>query len=240
MTLIVSVRSPDGIVIAGDSLSTLKDKGQLSASTFSHAQKIFPFYGKYGIGTFGAGLVANESVSATIRLFEEELKEKGTSFNGVTEIAQELSNYFHNLLKEQLKIENRSFDILQPEQYVYGFQVVGYHNTAPQTVEVHIGKKVRQQVRDKFGSTYSGSGEIVRAIWGLSKTHSENQHPYPLFSLQDAIDYAEFLICTTIAHQRFSLKTPDVGGDIDIAVVTLFDGFQWICQKPLNQILKGN
>jgi 20S proteasome alpha/beta subunit len=240
MTLIISVRSPEGIVIAADSLSTAKEKEQLSSTTFSHTQKIFPFYGKYGVGIFGAGLIANEAVSSTIRLFEEDLKEKGILFKEIIEIGQKLGDYFHNLLKDQLETENKSLDILQPNQFAYGFQIIGYDNTDPKTVEVHVGQKVHYRVREEFGSTYSGSGEIVHAIWGLSKTHPDNQHPYPLFSLQDAIDYADFLIRTTIAHQQFSLRTPEVGGDIDIAVVTLFDGFQWIRQKPLNQILKGN
>ncbi|MDE0011732.1 MAG: hypothetical protein OXU36_11325 [Candidatus Poribacteria bacterium] len=240
MTLIVSLRIPDGIVIAGDSLSTVKEKGQLSPPTFSHAQKIFPFYGKYGVGIFGAGLVANESVSIAMRLFEQDLKEKETSFKGVTQIGEKIGNYFHNLLEEQLNSENKSLDTLQPEQFVYGFQVIGYDGTDPKTVEVHVGKNVHCRVRKEFGCTYSGSGEIVQAIWRLYKTHPENQPPYPLFSLQDAIDYAEFLIRTTISHQRFSLKISNVGGDIDVAIVNHFDGFQWIRQKPLNQILGGN
>ena len=81
---------------------------------------------------------------------------------------------------------------------------------------------------------------MVQAVWGLHKTHPESQPPYHVFSLQDAIDYAEFLIRTTIAHQRFSQTIPNVGGDIDIALVTPFDGFQWIRQKPLGKLLEEN
>jgi hypothetical protein len=79
----------------------------------------------------------------------------------------------------------------------------------------------------------------VQAIWSLQKEHPENQPPYHTFSVQDAIDYAEFLIQTTISHQRFSQTIPSVGGDIDIALVTPFDGFQWIRQKPLGKVLGG-
>jgi 20S proteasome alpha/beta subunit len=240
MTLIVSVRVPDGIVIAADSLSTAKEEEQSSAITFSHAQKIFPFYEKYGVGIFGAGLIANESVFVAMRLFEQDLKEKETSFKGVSEVAQEIGNYFHNLLQEQLETENKSLDFLQPGQYVYGFHVVGYDDADPKTVEVHVGKNINPQIRKELGCTYTGNGEIVQAIWELYKTDTANQPPYPLFSLQDAMDYAEFLIRTTTAHQQFSKKRPDVGGNIDIAIVTFFGGFQWIRQKPLNQILEGN
>ena len=266
MTLIVSLRIPDGIVIAGDSLSTMTGQGQLEATTgvicpkcnhqheiqqrlqipsapattFSYAQKVFPFCGKFGVGTFGVGLLAGKSIYFAMRLFEQKLKEEETSFNGVTEVAAKIGDFFHSLLNEQLKPENTSVDALPQNQSPLGFQVVGYDDTNPKTVEVFVGREVHCRDRNELGCTYSGSGEMVQAVWGLHKTHPESQPPYHVFSLQDAIDYAEFLIRTTIAHQRFSQTIPNVGGDIDIALVTPFDGFQWIRQKPLGKLLEEN
>lgn len=264
MTLIVSVRVPDGIVIAGDSLLPLIGQGSLEANldvtcpqcnhkqkiqpepsifpvpqkTFSHAQKVFPFCERFGVGAFGGvGLLANKSIYSTMRLFEQELN--GTSFKQVTDIAQRIGDEMHGLLKEQLNRENTSVDTIPEDQAILGFQVIGYDDTDPKTVEVFLGKTVHYQVRPEFGSTVSGSQEAVQAIWGLYETQPESQPPYPLFSLQDAIDYAEFLIRTTIDHQRFSQKMSSVGGDIDIALVTLFDGFQWIRQKSLGKVLEG-
>ena len=239
MTLIVSVRTPDGVVVAGDSLLPLPRKDSpVPQKTFPYGQKIFPFCGKFGIGAFGgAGLLENKSIYSIIRLFEEKLKE--TSPIGVTDIAEKIGNEIHGLLKEQFKRENTSMDTIPQDQAVLGFQVIGYDDTDPKTVEVHLGKAVHRRVQHAFGSTISGSQEVVQAIWGLYKTQPESQPPYPLFSLQDAIDYAEFLIRTTIDHQRFSRTMPSVGGDIDIALVTHFDGFQWIRQKPLGEVLEG-
>ena len=265
MTLIVSVRTPDGVVIASDSLLRLIGQGSLEApvdatrpednhkqkiqqpsvlpvpqKTFSYAQKIFPFCGKFGIGLFsggGVGLLENKSIYSTIRLFEQRLEE--TSPIGVTDIAKKIGNEIHGLLKEQFKQENTSVDTIPKDQAVLGFQVIGYDDTDPKTVEIFLGKTVHCQIRHEFGSTISGSQEVVQAIWGLYKTQPESQPLYPLFSLQDAIDYAKFLIRTTIDHQRFSQTMPSVGGDIDIALVTLFDGFQWIRQKPLGKVLEG-
>ena len=265
MTLIVSLRIPDGIVIAGDSLSTMMGQGQLeaaigvtcpdcghqheiqgklptppvAATTFSYAQKVFPFFGKFGVGTFGTGLLAGKSIYFAMRLIEQRLRCNKTSFKGVTEVAKKIGAEIHNLLKEQLKLENISVDALPPDQFPLGFQVVGYDDTNPKTVEVYVGKKVHYRVQEGLGCTYSGNGEIVQAVWGLYKTQPKSQPPYQVFSLQDAIDYAEFLILTTIAHQRFSQTIPTVGGDIDIALVTPFDGFRWIRQKPLSKVLEG-
>ena len=50
-------------------------------------------------------------------------------------------------------------------------------------------------------------------------------------TLQDAIDYAIFLIRTTIDYQRFATMVPTVGGDIDVAIITHHGGFQWIQEK---------
>ena len=263
MTLIVSLRIPDGIVIAGDSLATMVGQGQLeaaigvscpacghqhevqgklpmppvAATTFSYAQKVFPFCGEFGVGTFGTGLLAGKSIYFAMRLFEQRLKAQ--SPKGASDLARKIGNEIHGLLKEQLKLENVSVDALPPDQFPLGFQVVGYDDTNPKTVEVYVGKEVHYRVQEELGCTYSGNGEIVQAVWELYKTHPESQPPYQVFSLQDAIDYAEFLIRTTIAHQRFSQTIPNVGGDIDIALVTPFDGFRWIRQKDLSKLLEG-
>lgn len=270
MTLIVSLRIPDGIVLAGDSLSTLMGQSRLDATigvtcpqcnheheiqqsssvfsvtgaTFSYAQKVFPFCEKFGVGTFGAGLITNQSIYFAMRLFEERLQKNKKSFTGVTKVAQEIGEEIHNLLREQLKRENTSVDAFPEDQIFLGLQVVGYDVTIydvtePKTIEVLVGKEVRYQDIENLGCTVSGSQEIVQAIWGLYETHPYSLPPYQVFSLQDAIDYAEFLIRTTIAHQRFAQIPPTVGGDIDIGLVTPFDGFRWIRQKPLGKILGG-
>ena len=265
MTLIVSLRIPDGIVIAGDSLLTLMKREWLDnktdvtcpecnhkheirnrlqtpptpATTFPHTQKVFPFCGKFGVGIYEPGLLANKPVYSVMRLFEQNLKEQEKSFDSVTEIAEKISLEIHNLLKEQWARENTLVDTLPEDQIFLGFQVVGYDGIEPKTINVLIGKNARCEVLETFGCTASGSQEVVQAIWDLYKKNPDKQPPYNLFSLQDAVDYAEFLIDTTITHQRFALMNPNVGGDIDIAVITPFDGFQWIRQKSLGKILEG-
>ena len=264
MTLIVSLRIPDGIVIAGDSLSTSMAQGQLDininavcphckrnhkiqqkvpipdlpVTSFSYAQKIFPFYGKFGVGTFGAGLLANQSIYLAMRLIEQRLKEEEISFDGVTEVAQQIGSEFHKLLQKHFELERKPLTDLPPNQYVLGFQVVGYDGVEPKTIEVTIGKEVSIPPPKGLGCHVSGSDEIAKSFSELYKNPSQKP-TFHLFSLQDAIDYAEFLIRTTIAHQRFSQISPKVGGDIDIALVTPFNGFRWIRQKPLGKILEG-
>ena len=57
---------------------------------------------------------------------------------------------------------------------------------------------------------------------------------YDMMSLQDAIDYAIFIVRATIEAQRFNQSAiMGVGGQIDIAIVTP-NGFQWIQKKILH------
>ena len=262
MTLIVSLRTPDGIVIAGDSLLILmkqdhhkidvtcpecnhkhKIPDRLSmppvpATTFSYAQKVLPFCEKFGVGIYQTGVLDSKPVHSVIRSFEQNLKGQEIPTNSVTEIAENIRVEFYNLLKEQLKRENVSLDALVEKDILLGFQVVGYDGTEPKTIEVAVGKNSQCKIRNKFGCTVSGSQEIVQAIWNLYKRNPDSQPPYNLFSLQDGIDYAEFLIQTTIGHQRFCQMIPNVGGDIDIAVITPFDGFRWVHQKSISKILE--
>ena len=265
MTLIVSLRIPDGIVIAGDSLSTVVGQGQLEATidvncpscghnheiqsqfpvpqlpstTFSYAQKVFPFCNNFGIGIFGSGLVGDQSVYFAIRLIEKNIKDLTTK--GVTEIANDIGNEIHDILAQQMEANNININDLPDGEMILGFHMVGYDNTHPKTVEAFIGKSLTIKVHEGLGCTYSGSGDMVQAIWQLYRNNPGSQAAYPVFSLQE-INYAEFLIGATIAHQQFSATMPNVGGHIDVALVTPFDGFEWIRQKSfggLSEIFGG-
>lgn len=276
MTLIVSVISADGIVIAGDSLSSLNRhisvnesrevtcpdcghkhtvkteiQGNLGHTTFSHTEKVFPFLKRYGIGVFGSGLIGRHSVNFLIRSYEHYRKQQNkrkhkqqnrrqqdTSI-GVTQVAEEIGVNLHSLLKKQLADEKKTLTDF-PESHIFlGFQIVGYDDLRPRTIEVLLSRDVRCQVFDQLGCYASGSKEVVEAIWKLNETRRETNPIYEVFSLKEAIDYVDFLISSTIAFQRFSPMTPNVGGDIDIALVRPFDDIQWIRQKPLGKLLQG-
>ena len=269
MTLIVSVISADGIVIAGDSLASLHGQvnvshsneiicpncnhqhvvqanfqGNVRQSTYSHTEKVFPFLEKYGIGVFGAGLIGNFSVNFLVRFFEEYIKERIAKerifINGVSDLARELGVNQHSLLLKEIERQEQSLDDFPDNHLFVGFQVVGYDLKQPKIIEVLLGKEVKINVFDKLACYASGNTKTVEMIWEHYKSDVGTEPLYRIFSLQEAIDYVEFLIRTTIDYQRFSPEIPNVGGDIDIALVTPFDNFQWIRQKPLGQLLQGD
>ncbi len=262
MTLIVSLRIPDGVVIAGDSLSTLTYEGRFKATgnitcpncnhehevehdipmppapatTFSYARKVFPFLDKFGIGTYGAGLIDNKSAYFALRLLEKELEPE--NIDSVTDVAHRIETKLAELFVNQLKSEGKMLEEFPDNWRHMGVQVSGYDGIAPKTIEINIGKTTSREVIENLGCTCSGVGDLVQSIWKLYETSPESQPPYPAFSLQDAINYSEFLIRTTSYHQHFSQKIPTVGGDIDVALITPFDGFEWIRQKSLDKNLE--
>ena len=264
MTLIVSVRSADGIVIAGDSLSSLNRQininqpgkvtcpqcqhehtvtanfqGNVRESTFSHTEKVLPFLKKFGIGIFGSGLIGGNSVNFLIRAFEHWIKENGRTINSVTQLAEEIGLNLHRHLIKQLEIEKQPLGRFPDNHIFLGFQVAGYDELEPKTIEVLLGKDVKFQSFDRLGCSVSGSKEVVEAIWNLNETIADTKPIYQIFSLQESIDYVDFLISSTISFQRFSPRTPTVGGEIDIALLRPFEKFQWIRQKPLGELLQG-
>lgn len=265
MTLIVSLRIPDGIVIAGDSLSTVTAHGQLegevnfvcpscnqshsiphkipippmTATTLSYTQKVFPFGEKLAVGTFGENILSGKSIYFVMRMLEKHLSDK-SKITTVTETAKIIAEEVHKLVEVDFESQQTFLRDLQEQETVLGFQVAGYdEDTNPKTVEILLGKDVKCNVIDELGCTVSGKQEVSVALWGVEVNDPRSKPPFHLFSLQDAIDYAEFLIKTTSEHQRFSTSTPTVGGAVDIALLTPFDGFEWIRRKSLRKVVKG-
>lgn len=268
VTLIVSLRNLDGIVIAGDSLSTMVGNLEVQAdvnvvcpqcghqhvtqtvvggiplpsTTFSFAQKVFPFLDEYGVGTFGAGQLAGKTIYFAIRELEKQLEKlpMGQRPKNVTEAAQKIGDYMQGLLKQQVQHEGADLSSMADGWRPLGLQVVGYDKDVAKTVVVHLGKDVAITAYVNPGITASGESEVLQALGTIYQGKPEAKPVYEAFSLQDAIAYAEFAIRTTASFQQFSRTIPSVGGEIDVALVTPFDHFRWIKQKTLQSKLTGD
>lgn len=251
MTLIVSLRIPDGIVIAGDSLATMMSQTQivadidvkcpacghdhtlgqhpvgqitLPATTFSFAQKVFPFMGKYGVGTFNQGQLAGKTIYFAVRELEQSLK--GKCPDSADDAAELLGRYMHGLLVKEMTVRGQDISSANDDWYATGFQVVGYNDDTAVTIEMFVGKTVKKTIHSGSNILCSGQYSVVSAISGLYHANANEAPEYGVFSLQDAVAYAQFLIQTTAMHQQFSRSIPGVGGEIDIALVTPFDDFK--------------
>lgn len=260
MTLVISVRAPDGIVIGADSLSTthssLSFKGNIETacpkcgnkiklsdfpgpkirvpvSIFPTAQKLFSIREDFGIGFFGMSIINGISIYNHIRSNDENWKK----FTEVSKLAEALGKYFHKELKKQFRDITKAPDNFRP----LGFQLVGFDKESKpwgRTVSVSIGKIIETKIEDKIGCTFSGEGHIVKKLWELREQMGLGAL-YESFSLQDAVEYVSFLIGTTAKFQKFANMIPTVGEPVDIAVVTRHGGFKWIKCKDYIKILES-
>lgn len=139
-----------------------------------------------------------------------------------------------------LECQKTGFNIaLQPDDWFpFGFQLAGFTRDAtgepvPKIYCIRMGKK-SDAMKVNPTAFCTGDPTVVNLLWPGGNLTAN----VAAFSLQDAIDYAKFLIRTTADYQRFSGKWQTVGGEIDIALITNRNGFQWIAQKQLYQILE--
>jgi len=190
----------------------------------------------FGVGTFGAGQLNGKTMYFAVRELEEQLEADDKVVESVTNAADRIGNRAHELLEKQV---DTTTDDIPPDEMVVGFQVVGYGTDGtPEIAQVRVGSNVDLSKREDE-MIASGRIEFVNALHEAWDDHGTGP-AYQVFSLQDAVNYAEFMIRTTSNHQEFSQRMPTVGGNIDIALVTPFDGFQWVRQKDLSQTIEQN
>jgi len=262
MTLVVSVRVPDGVVLAVDSLTVTRGKVAIEAdietkcthcgkkitipkftpppiefpsSTSVFAQKLFSIKGRFGIGAYGGTTINRQGMYSQMKRFEQQLPDDITS---VDEIAKHVKAYFMTEFQSEIGDLSKL-----PDGYLKcGFQVVGYSaldSVMGRTCAISIGTEVKGETWDTFGCTVSGDRGVVLKLWQKDKNMPVPTPIYEHFSLQEAIDYAEFLIRTTADYQRFANMIPTVGGEADVAVVTPHSGFTWIKSKQLTKLLES-
>lgn len=263
MTLNVSLRVPDGIVLASDSLATLmqlinqkmnvqgtcqkcgeqveiKDVPTppmaVPSSTWPYAQKMFPIQGRFGLSTYGSGFVNNRSIYNHIIELADRFPAIDDSTDQLEKMTQFIATYFRDQLLQQCKRTGINID-LQPDTWQpFGFQLVGFTKDANGDPDphTHLIKIGKNPVVERYGSIGCTWSGDGSVVARLWQSSTAN---YAAFSLQDAVDYAKFLIRTTADYQRFSGTLPTVGGEIDMALVTNRRGFRWIAQKELYRIL---
>ncbi len=261
MTLVVSVRVPDGIVIGADSLSTtysdLKFKSNIETTcpkcskkimlkdlpgppiripvaNFPTAQKLFPIKKDFGVGFYGMSVINGITIYNHIRSNNEKWKD----FTEVSKLAEALGEYFQKEVKKQFKDIEKASESFHP----LGFQLVGFDEESKpwgRTVMVSIGKEVKTKTDDRIGCNIGGEKYVVTKLWELRKEMGKGAI-YESFSLQDAVEYIDFLIGTTAKFQKFVNMMPTVGEPVDIAVVTRYSGFKWVKCKKYTKILEKN
>ncbi|MFH0774008.1 MAG: hypothetical protein V2A53_00735 [bacterium] len=256
MSITISLRVPDGVVLATDSLATVKAipvpqedfvtcpqcTGRIPYSrlltppptTFSAsstANKLFCLGQRIGVACFGVGFLTKRTMEG--HLLEFGRKEETENLK-VAEVVKRLEAYF----RRELTCEIVDLQQIPEGEYPLGLQIAGYDSDdlrMGKTYTLKIGREsVIEAVHEGgFGCTFGGDGRVIIRLWTEDINSPMPMPNYQLLSLQDAIEYTLFLVRTTIDAQRFAPMLPTCGGEIDVAVITPKSGFQWIKKKEL-------
>ncbi len=251
MSLVITTFVPEGIVMASDSRQVItietkspdgKSLKKIETINSDNVYKTFllPRFNKsidpifqVGVNSFGQDLLGGISTSSHIKRFvEEKLKDE----DSVTTIPKKLVNFFR-----------KDFPTADT-----GFHVVGYKKedkkSIPYVYYCHVGKNIFNQRKNvkpdgslNYGATWSGQIDVLAGILqppSLTgpKGKALTMKKYPIIwgamSLQDAVDFSIYAIRTTIDIIRFQARSKNVGGHIDVLVITP-EGAKWIQRKEL-------
>ncbi|MFH0969043.1 MAG: hypothetical protein V1804_00880 [Patescibacteria group bacterium] len=250
MSLVIATYVPEGIVMASDSRQSItlegktpdgKDLPKIDTVNSDNVYKTYlisrkdndgkPIF-EIGISSFGQDLLGGIPTASHIKRFtEEEL----TDEDDITIIPKKLVDFFIKLFP---KADT-------------GFHVAGYKKegkiSIPYIFNCHVAKNIVERRNEKpdktlaYGATWSGQIDVLAGILQPSalpgpegKTLTMPKPPiiWDAMALQDAIDFSTYAIRTTIDTIRFQARPKNVGGPIDVLVITP-DGAKWIQRKEL-------
>ena len=258
MSIVVSVKVYDGIVLGAYSQAQILGKdaqGNVGViKTYSNARKLFQL-GKFpmGVVVYGAANIEKRSIENLLHEFNEKILKKEQS---VREATNQLFSFFS--AKHQ-----QAFGGSPPaEQPILGALVAGYskEQDLPEEWEFMLPRDSQpKEVRpiDQFGASWRGItlpfnrlylGLDHRIVDKLEKlgvspeilSQIKGGIPTPIIfdsmPLQDALDFAKFIMNVTINIAKVEPGSESCGGPLDLAVIK-HEGFNWVEQKPLDKLL---
>jgi hypothetical protein len=229
-------------------------------STYDNAIKLLRVKGQSHVGavTYGVGAIGEtepRTAHSYISEFEQELGNTGRL--SVQEFSSRLSKFFLKKWQDQKMPSIQGQDMVflvggYDEGAPYGKVFDIYIPSRPTPFEWHSGL-------GQFGLVWGGQREYAdRLLQGFDdrlpeiakgflslddqkreelrlhlKAQLQAPVPFAFLPLQDCVDFAIFLIRTTITMQHWLLGLRGVGGAIDVAVITQTDGFTNIQRKKI-------
>jgi hypothetical protein len=248
MSLVVAVKTPEGLVLAVDSrvvIAPVDTQGVAQApGTYDNiTTNLFSFkppHNFIGVVSYGQPVLGNRTVAGHFTEFNEYLIEQQPERLSVYDFASELSQFFTTRwdatqgppLGVQLSFFVAGYDDKEATGHVYSVRI-------PENIE-----PVELMEGIPFGIVPDGEARIIGRIiagYDITLTDIVNQNlteekklelklpvPYDILSLRAAVDLATVLIRATIDLQNLAIMPHTCGGPIDVCTITNADGLSFV------------
>jgi len=260
MTLTIAIKSAEGIVLASESRATVDVRRHLFDNAkfgyYDSTHKLLPFRSPNtfaGALAYGVGTVNRRTAYHLLPDFEAQLPPERLS---VEALANRLSSFLLNLWPAKRQANLREPDMgfavagyNEGEAYgrLYTFLIPSKPTPTEQFSEpeavgmIHggYGRIVDRLLRgydETLLSVVTGMGPFSEdqrtTLPGLLEDNNDLIVPFESMPLQACVDFAVFLIRTTIDAQRFSVGLRNCGGPIEVATITRHMGLQVVQHMP--------
>lgn len=233
MSFIITVYTNEGIIMASDSRTTYTRTNTLpdgriekciGVQTTDTTYKTFICNKRIGISTCGTADINGKPIAGYIEQF---VAENANDDSSVDDISTRLLGFFSQ------------FD---PKPDVV-FIVAGYNSDNRQCIkQISVAKKSITLVdTSSAGTVWNGESEVFqKVVMPVAIKRDDNYIDLPprnigfnFFTLQDAIDFAEYAVDITIKTMYFQDYVNTVGGPIDILAIKPRGAF-WVQRKELH------
>ena len=235
MSFIIVVHTNEGVIMASDSrttyTNTIKEpsgtiRKEIGIQITDTTYKTFICNSRIGLSTCGTASINSMPIAGYIENF---ISEKVTEECTVAEVAENLLAFFGQYSPTPAT----------------NFIVAGYNKDSltPHIRRVRIAsKEIIPISTNASGVVWDGETDtLTRLVQNIALKNSDGTYSdlafYPIgynyFTLQDAIDFAEYSVDVTINTMAFKDCVKTVGGPIDILAIKPSGAF-WIQRKELH------
>lgn len=258
MTISLSIKVNDGLILAADSATTMSNQNQV-INIYDNANKVFNLHKELPIGaiTWGLGNIGRSSIATLVKDFRKRLMEDREFDDTNYTVADIVQKFYDYIFLDKYRSEVTQGSVL-------GFVIGGYSSNEDQPEKWlifidndgnSVGPQLLRSTQDS-GMYWDGQPEAINRlvlgyppfirsvlehvqieqdkieqVMSLCNNIFPAQIITPAMPIQDAIDIAEYLIQTTINYVKYTPGHQTVGGPIEIAAITKHEGFKWIKRK---------
>lgn len=256
MTIVASVKSRDGLILAADSMTTVTVPGPTGPQFFKayeNGRKLYQMRDlPVGAVTYGLGNIGSRSIEGLVL---EACKQMPHDVTAVDDVARGLYEYLHHEY-------DAAFEGVEQEQRpACGFLVGGYSEGEAFArlfeFEFPVADGPTENLGpEQFGSAWRGVDFPFVRLWrgfapallnslateegiALERINAlvaplEIGVAYEGMPVQDAVNFATYILDTTIGFSRFAPGIAACGGPLQVAAILPDKGFRWIAKPELH------